>query len=103
MTKEMIEQYRAAKRLYAGEGIELVGIFGSQARGDAGEDSDVDIAYRLNEPLFFERYQGFAAASRLADMASELERMFHKKVDLVSVNSLNPTLNATILKEAVDA
>ena len=34
-------------------GIELLGIFGSYARGDAGTESDVDVVVQLNKQDLF--------------------------------------------------
>ena len=57
----------AAKRDYDSEGFMLLGVFGSQARGDSGSDSDLDLLYRLatkktsvEQSLLFRRGSYFA-------------------------------------------
>lgn len=97
--QSILEQCRTLKERYASEGVEILGIFGSYARGEQTPESDVDIAYRLDESRFFARYKGFAAAARIGEIAEEVEEALHKKVDFVSVNSLNKRLSENIFKD----
>jgi uncharacterized protein len=50
-----------------GKKIERVLLFGSRARGDAGPDSDYDVAVFLNEPASFWR-----ESARLAEIETEI-------------------------------
>lgn len=61
-------------------GVVSVSIFGSVARGDAGPDSDVDVAVRLSEN--FSR-GGFDYFGRLEDLKSKLSDTLRCRVDLV--------------------
>lgn len=54
--------------------ISELGIFGSYARGDNNEKSDIDILVDFNGQIGI----GFIS------LAHELENLFHQKVDLVS-------------------
>lgn len=60
--------------------IKELAIFGSYARGEATEKSDLDIMVEFSKPvgyLFF-------------DLAKELEEYLHLKVDLVSKKGIKP-------------
>ena len=55
-------------------GIEKLGIFGSVARGEQKEDSDIDICVQLQNPDYFTRME----------IKESLEQRFEVKVDVVS-------------------
>ena len=85
---EFIKKLKQKSKLYQDEGIEIVGIFGSYARGDYDEYSDVDIAYRIDYDKFFTKYKdGFSQILRLDDIRKELEKLFGKKVDFIPYKS----------------
>ena len=58
--------------------IEWMAIFGSVARGDGHSDSDVDILVQLSRPI----------GLRFLELASELETMLKRPIDLVSKNGV---------------
>ena len=77
-TKEAINILRKFKQM-RGElyGIEEIGIFGSTARGEQHENSDIDICMKSNKAIdFFD----------LQDLKDELEHLFNKKVDLLTLH-----------------
>ena len=73
--------------------VKRMGIFGSYARGDADNSSDVDILIEFHEPLGW----------MFIDLKEFLEEILGIKVDLVTVNALKPELSEAILKEVVYA
>jgi hypothetical protein len=73
-------------------GIAELRIFGSQARGDAGPDSDVDILYTLRP--------GHRLGWEIEQLVEELSDLFGHHVDLVSLRSLHPLLKPAVLAEA---
>ncbi len=90
------------KKLYANEGFSIVGIFGSCARGTDNKFSDIDLAYSLEHQKFSENYSdGFSKLLRIDAIKKELEKVFHKKIDLVSLNSSNKELIEQIKKELI--
>jgi len=71
--------------------IKRIGIFGSFARGDAGEDSDVDIVFETDSPNLF----------RTARMKADLERLLSRPVDVVRFRTnMNQRLKSRISREA---
>jgi len=71
-----------------------IGIFGSTARGDAREESDVDIVLRIREPDLF----------MLVGIKEELEERLHRPVDIVTYrDNMNLFLKKRIDEEAVYA
>jgi predicted nucleotidyltransferase len=72
-------------------GIEELSFFGSVLRDDFSPDSDIDVLVSLPENSGLSLYDW-------TDMQSELERMFGRKVDLVSKRGLrNPFRRHEIL------
>ena len=76
-TDEILELLRQFKSV-AGEkyGIEQLALFGSAARGEQREDSDIDICVKLHKTTF----RTYMA------IKEELEHLFHIKVDLLTLH-----------------
>ena len=73
-------------------GVERASIFGSYARGDANEESDIDILIDLDEEVSL---FGFI------ELKLEIEDAIGKKVDLVEFSTIKPAFKESILKEQV--
>jgi predicted nucleotidyltransferase len=50
---EVLGKLRELKLRYEEDGVAICGIFGSLARGEEDINSDIDIAYKLDEKPFF--------------------------------------------------
>lgn len=88
----LIESHRTEIRAVAGRhGFEDVRVFGSMARGDADEGSDVDLLVTLPKGQ-----SGLALGALLMDVQDLLGR----RVDVVTERSLHPDLRHRILEEA---
>jgi predicted nucleotidyltransferase len=74
--------------------VKSISIFGSVARGEAREDSDVDILVE------FDRRVGLLA---FVGLKLELERLLGRPVDLVTPSGLRSWMREAVLKEAVRA
>jgi uncharacterized protein len=75
----ILERLRAYKpELQKKYPVSRMGVFGSYARGEATETSDIDIAVELNGPMGL----NFVA------MANEIEDLFGVKVDVVPKRSI---------------
>jgi predicted nucleotidyltransferase len=72
--------------------IRQLGVFGSVARGEQTDESDVDILVEFDSPV------GFFEFIRLEN---QLSKTLDRKVDLVSRNALKPSIKEEILNETI--
>ncbi len=92
---EIIEILCNYKQEFAKQhGILSIGVFGSAARGDDNENSDIDVVVRISEPDLF----------MLAGIKMDLEEKFKRPVDIVTYReNMNQFLKKRIDGEAVYA
>jgi uncharacterized protein len=76
----LLQTLRAHEAELRRAGVQSLSLFGSAARGDAGRDSDVDIAVRLSDD--FAR-GGFEYIGRLEGLRQRLRQIVGGQVDLV--------------------
>ena len=87
--KEIIREHKA--ELAEDYSVSEIGIFGSVARGEARDDSDVDVLVDFSKPIGLIRFM---------KLEYHLEELFGgTKVDLVSRKALKPYLGKVILQE----
>ena len=73
-------------------GITTLGLFGSTARNQFNENSDIDICLQIKEPNPF----------IIVHIKSDIEKLFNKQIDIVRIREqMNPFLKARIDKEAI--
>jgi predicted nucleotidyltransferase len=73
--------------------IKKASIFGSYARGEQKETSDIDILVEFGEGK---------SLLDLVRLKYELEEVLGKEVDVLTYNSIHPLLKEKILNEAVN-
>ena len=74
-------------------GVQHLYLFGSTARGEAGEDSDVD--------LFFDYEKGKLGLFELMDLKEQTSRILGRKADIMTRDSLHKVLRARIEASAL--
>ena len=95
MTREKaLEILAAHAKELAEAGVASLALFGSVARNEATENSDVDLLVEFDRPV------GLFAFVRLR---RRLQEILGRGVDLVTPDALKPPLRERILKEAVHA
>ena len=73
-------------------GIISLGVFGSVARGEMREDSDIDICVTTRTPDPF----------KIVHIKKDIEELLHRRVDIVRVRDrMNPFLKKRIDEESV--
>ena len=84
----------AAKILALGEihGVRNIRVFGSVARGEAGEESDLDLLVD-----YVPGHGGFS----FVEFCEEVEKLVGRRVDVVTAKSLNPIIRDRVLAQAV--
>ena len=76
-------------------GVKRIGIFGSFARGEEREDSDLDVLVVFEE--------GQKTFDNYMNLKFYLEDLFGREVDLVTEKALKPQLKDIIMKDVVYA
>ena len=74
-------------------GVEHLFLFGSAARGEAREDSDID--------LFFDHPEGSLGLFQLMDVKEAAARILGCKTDIMTRRSLHPVLKQQIEASAL--
>jgi hypothetical protein len=74
-------------------GVERLYLFGSTARGEAREDSDID--------LFFDYERGKLGLFELMDVKEETSRILGRKADIMTRDSLHKVLRSRIEASAL--
>ena len=95
-TTPLARRLRAARRqvieMVEAAGGSNVRVFGSVATGQEHEGSDIDLLFRMDQPL---------GLMDLAGLEIELGTILHADVDLVPDTNIRPTMRERILAEAV--
>ncbi len=95
MTKSEILDYLKNNYTYLKEkyDVETIGIFGSYARNEAKEDSDIDIFVKMKPKLL-----------NMVAVKQKIEEDLDKKVDIVRLREkMNPYLKKRILEDGIYA
>lgn len=87
---DALGQERATLRTYD---VRRLGLFGSFARDEAREDSDLDFVVEFGHKSF----------DHYMDLKFFLEDLFGRRVDLVLLDRLKPQLKDRVLAEVIDA
>ena len=74
-------------------GVNTLALFGSAARGTAGQGSDIDVLVGFDGPATSERYFG---------VQFYLEDLLGKSVDLVTERALRPELKPYIERDRIN-
>ena len=93
MRSSLLERYRAEiLDLALRHGAKDVRVFGSLARGEGGQGSDLDLLVTLREG---------GSLLDLVGLKQDLEDLVHRPVDVVTEHALSPYLRDRVLSEAI--
>ncbi|MBW1974995.1 MAG: nucleotidyltransferase domain-containing protein [Deltaproteobacteria bacterium] len=88
---DIIKELKEIKNQYKNE-IAKIGIFGSLARGEETEDSDIDVVIEQKYPDLF----------LLGRIKIELEEKFKRSVDIIRLREkINPFLKERIERDSI--
>jgi len=92
-TEEYLNMLRRNKQIYCEMyGVTRIGIFGSVARGEQTESSDVDVYFEADDISLF----------RMGGLLYDLQELFNSPVDLVhNSGKLHPKFQQRIDKEII--
>lgn len=74
-------------------GVRRLAVFGSVARNEAGEDSDIDVLVE---------FEGKATFNSFIDLKLYLEELLKRSVDLVTNDAVRPQTRPSIERDLVD-
>jgi predicted nucleotidyltransferase len=94
--EQIITLLKGQKNLMRRYSVESIYLFGSVARNDATDTSDVDLLVAFNPDARVSLFQ-------FSRLRRELSQVLDCHVDLATPDSLHKDLKADILKEAVHA
>lgn len=87
---QIIARIRGLRTQLDALGVASLGLFGSVARGEERDDSDVDVLVAFNGPATFDQYM---------DLKLLLEDALGRRVDLVTERGLREALRPIIERE----
>ena len=91
--QEILNYLKSHQEYYYNQfGIRFVGLFGSYAREEADEKSDIDILYKIDKDKKLSIFQ-------YLKLNKQLEDFFRTKIDLVRDETLKPQLKQYIRKD----
>ena len=89
---DVIETLRKhEKAIKARYSVKRIGLFGSHARGEQKETSDIDILVEFEKPTY----------DNFIELIFFLEELTGKDVDLVTSKGLSPYLSSGVKKEVI--
>ncbi len=91
--REILDTLARNREQVRGFGVRTLALFGSAARDEATENSDLDFLVEFDEKTF-DNYMG---------LKELLEELFGCRVDLVIRSALKPGLSKPILSGAINA
>ena len=91
---QALASIRARRADALNRGVDLLGVVGSVARGDANPNSDVDVAYAIvGEPSLFD----------LGGILMDIQGDVGRSVDLVNLARVKPRFRAEMERDLVRA
>ena len=99
-SEEIIAKLRAHEHELRAAGVTSLALFGSSARGEQREDSDVDVVVRLTDEA---RQGGFAYFGRLDSLNRRLREILQRPVDIVAEPVQKDRLRREIEKDQIIA
>lgn len=91
---EIIDRLIERREELQSQGIISLALFGSVARGDDTQDSDVDIVIELSKPM---------SLFGLSDLRQQLKEILGvDDLDLITSDGIHPALKDVILSEAIN-
>ncbi|HOH37241.1 MAG TPA: nucleotidyltransferase domain-containing protein [Spirochaetota bacterium] len=93
-SREIMNVLHSEKERLNSLGVKSIGLFGSYLRGEADENSDIDILIDLSDDSNMTLFS-------LIELEQSLSFKFNKKVDLVIRRDLKRAIGEKILSEVV--
>lgn len=100
--QEILSKLHILKDKYKNDGFSIIGVFGSVARDEAKDNSDIDILYKIdNIDEYLKKYSGWDSINHIVDTKAKLEKELNHKIDFVDIETLNNIGKKYILEDLV--
>ena len=100
MDKVLLQKLKDKKKTLLNDGFEIIGVFGSYAKGKETQNSDIDLLYDI-KPIFLQKYGGFEAFAKINEIRKELKEYLKKDVDLATIDNSSKTFKEYVLKDVI--
>jgi len=97
---EIISKLRAHESELRAAGVTSLAVFGSAARGEQNQDSDIDVVVKLSDEA---RSGGFAYFGRIDSLTRRLAEILKRPVDVVAEPIMKDRLRREIEKDRIVA
>jgi uncharacterized protein len=97
---EIISKLRAHESELRAAGVTSLALFGSAARGEQREDSDIDVVVKLSDEA---RRGGFAYFGRIDSLSRRLAEILKRPVDVIAEPIMKDRLRREIEKDRIVA
>jgi predicted nucleotidyltransferase len=92
---EVIALLKQHESFFREKGVTRLAVFGSVARGDATEESDIDLVVDIDPGARFDLFD-------LVELGQESGGLVHRKVDVLMRRSLKPQLRSVVERDGVN-
>ena len=96
----LLQKLKEKKKSLLEDGFEIIGVFGSFARGEEKQDSDIDLLYDV-KPIFIKKYGGFQAFAKLNEIRQELKVFLNRDIDIATIDNHSKTFKEYALKDII--
>jgi len=100
MDAVLLKKIKKLKKILLKDGFEIIGVFGSFARGEEGENSDIDLLYDI-KPLFVKKYSGFQAFEKLDEIKQNLKQNLKRDVDIATIDNNSKIFQKYALRDII--
>jgi uncharacterized protein len=100
MNETLINKIKTLKEKYEKEGFVILGVFGSYARGEEVEHSDIDMLFEIKDS-FYNKFKGWDIYPVIEKIEKNIEQELNHKIDMTNKNALNEIGKKYILPEVV--
>ncbi|MGC1778266.1 MAG: nucleotidyltransferase domain-containing protein [Xanthobacteraceae bacterium] len=97
---EIISRLQAHEQELRAVGVTGLALFGSSARGEQRDDSDVDVVVKLSEEA---QRGGFAYFGRIDSLSRRLAEILQRPVDVVAEPIMKDRLRRAVEKDRIVA
>jgi len=93
-TRDLITKILSRKRAILKKyNVKKISLFGSYIRNEQRAESDIDFLVEFESPISIFQH---------VNLTYELEAIFDRRVEVVSIKALKPMLRESIIREAVE-